>query len=104
MFQWFLVEIYGNLGQITNKLFNQDQHGFDLTCPDSKPVTYDRQTLIQLKSWHTNAKLDMQTKLKITQLTIKGRFRRKRGEKIETGINTVTHGENTLLTHWIMNI
>ena len=38
----FLVEIYGNLSQVTNNHANQDQHGLNLTCSDSIPVTYDR--------------------------------------------------------------
>ena len=56
---------------------------------------------MQLKIQHTNAKLDIQTKLKIAQLKIKRRFRRKRGGKIEIGINTVTRVQSTLLTHWV---
>ena len=87
-----LVEIYGNLSQVTSKNAAQDQHGLALTCLDSIPVTYHRQTLMQLKSQCTNANLDIKTKLKIAEFTIKRTFRRRKGvEKVEIGIKTVTH-------------
>ena len=38
------MEIYGNLSEVTNEHANKDQYGFHLM-----PVTYDRQTLMQLK-------------------------------------------------------
>ena len=77
----FIVEIYGNLSQSQINMLIRTNMA--LTCSDSITVTYDRQILMQLKSQHTNAKLDMQTTLKIAHNKFKRRFRRKGVEKIE---------------------
>ena len=101
----FVVEMFGILIQLTNKHAIQDQHSLDLTCSESIPVTYNMQTLMQLKGQHTNAKLDIQTKLKIAQLTIKRRFRRKRGGKNRSRYkDSDTSNQSTLLTHWVTDI
>ena len=58
---------------------------------------------MQFKNQHINAKLDIQTKLKISQPTIERRFRRKRGGKMEIGKSMMTHVQSTLLVTDISN-
>ena len=54
---------------------------------------------MQFKSKHINAKLDIQTKLKIAEPATKRRFRRKRGGRK----SKVTHVQGTLLVTDISN-